>query len=311
MTCTRCGAGIGAGKRFCSRCGAPAAQQQPASSQSSRWLWAAALLALAAVAAALGYRLILLRQAARQASLLSQATEQAKPKVELDLPPPASPPEQTAGKPSPMPQERKPEAPPKPPPARQVQPRDMPLPAPPAAHPSAPAQKTMPEPQASSPHAAPSPETAHPAQAPAPDDNEDRPKLKRRSEEEAPAPAPPARPQRKHVEIFRPDAGEVPPPPRLPAPTAGSAASAPYQGPSAGTLIWSGKIEKNTLVTINGAEVSLGRLTGELPGVPVDIQPPDSFAVVEPPGPANHWKRLSLRSLKRIQSGVVIKWTVR
>ena len=80
----------------------------------------------------------------------------------------------------------------------------------------------------------------------------------------------------------------------------------------AGTLIWSGRIEKNTLVTIDGNQVSMGRLTGELPGVPVDIQlETDAFAIVEGPSAANHWKRLSLRSLKRVHSAVVIKWGVR
>jgi hypothetical protein len=96
------------------------------------------------------------------------------------------------------------------------------------------------------------------------------------------------------------------------APTKQSAADpqGPYRGPSAGTLIWSGQVEKDTLVRIEGNQVSPGRLTGELPGVPVTIQPPDVFAVVEAPSAANGYKRLYLRSLKRIRSGVVIKWSV-
>ena len=85
---------------------------------------------------------------------------------------------------------------------------------------------------------------------------------------------------------------------------------APYTGPTAGTLVWSGRVEKDTLVRIEGSRVSPGRLTGELPGVPVTIQPPDIFAVVEGPSAANGYKRLYLRSLKRIRSGVVIKWSV-
>jgi hypothetical protein len=64
-------------------------------------------------------------------------------------------------------------------------------------------------------------------------------------------------------------------------------------------------------VRIEGDQVSPGRLTGELPGVPVTIEPPDSFAVVEAPGPANSYKRLYVRSVKRIRSAVVIKWSVR
>ena len=83
-----------------------------------------------------------------------------------------------------------------------------------------------------------------------------------------------------------------------------------YTGPTAGTLVWSGRVEKDTLVRIEGSRVSPGRLTGELPGVPVTIQPPDVFGVVEAPSAANGYKRLYLRSLKRIRSGVVIKWSV-
>jgi hypothetical protein len=84
-----------------------------------------------------------------------------------------------------------------------------------------------------------------------------------------------------------------------------------YRGPSAGTLIWTGQVEKNTLVTINGDQVSFGRLTGELPGVPVSIQiQPDAFVVFEGPGPQNNWKRLSLRSVKRVRSAVII-WSLR
>jgi len=112
-------------------------------------------------------------------------------------------------------------------------------------------------------------------------------------------PAPVAsRPARPRVELFRPEPAS-PPEPAAPA----------YTGPSAGTLIWSGQIERNTLVTINGDQVSFGRLTGELPGIPVTIElATDAFAMVESPGPANNWKRLSLRSLRRIRGAVVIRW---
>ncbi len=105
------------------------------------------------------------------------------------------------------------------------------------------------------------------------------------------------------------------PPPNLP-PTQQSPEPAPqrgrpaYQGPSAGTLIWSGQIRENTLVRIEGDQVAPGRLTGELPGVPVTIETPSEFVVAEAPSPANNWKRLYLRSVKRINRAVVIKWSL-
>jgi hypothetical protein len=64
-------------------------------------------------------------------------------------------------------------------------------------------------------------------------------------------------------------------------------------------------------VVINGTQVSVGRLTGELPGVPVVIQlETDDFMVIDAPGPGNGWKRLSLRSRRRIRHAVTIKWGV-
>lgn len=122
---------------------------------------------------------------------------------------------------------------------------------------------------------------------------------------------------RPQVKILRPERSLPAPAASAPArqePAASippSAPATPYRGPSAGTLIWSGQIKQNTLVTINGNQVSLGRLTGELPGVPVRIElETDAFAIVEAPSPANNWKRLSLRSLKSVQTAVVVKWIV-
>ncbi len=130
---------------------------------------------------------------------------------------------------------------------------------------------------------------------------------------------PPARPPPVAIPEARPPRPQSPPPtpaepePALPIPPEPTPPSPPlYRGPSAGTLIWSGQIESNTLVAINGDRVNFGRLTGELPGVPVTIQiEGNAFMILEPPGPENNWKKLSLRSLKRIRGPVVIKWGVR
>lgn len=191
-------------------------------------------------------------------------------KVSLEIPPaPATPP---AAPPSPA-------ATPQAAPSEPTKPRPFPVSPPKPVASKAPADTPAP------------PETKAAAPAPAP--------------EEPPAQETPKARPRPRVEIFRPDAAETSSNARPAAPEAAAA----YSGPSAGTLIWSGQVEKDTLVTINGDQASIGRLTGELPGVPVKIQlETDAFTVVEPPSPANHWKRLSLRSLKRVRSGVVIKW---
>jgi hypothetical protein len=42
--------------------------------------------------------------------------------------------------------------------------------------------------------------------------------------------------------------------------------------PSSGTLIWTGRLRKNARVVIDGKNASLGTLTGELPGKPVQYQ---------------------------------------
>jgi hypothetical protein len=76
-------------------------------------------------------------------------------------------------------------------------------------------------------------------------------------------------------------------------------------------IIWSGQLERNGLVEINGPTASFGSLRGELPGVAVlvDIDPKD-IGVAEAPSPQNGWKRLVLRSRNRKHSVVTIRWTV-
>ena len=206
--------------------------------------------------------------------------------------------------------------------------------------PAQPAQKVeLSIPAAQAPSAAPTPSSEAPAPPRQPAKRESAPAVSSRARQvapprapvpvfriEGPAPTPAvtaetpppktSQPARPRAEIFRPDPTETAPASRAPSRAASEAQTAPapqpaYEGPSAGTLIWSGQIEKDTLVTINGDRVSLGRLTGELPGVPVRIElETDAFAIVEKPSPANNWKRLSLRSLKRLRSAQVIKWSL-
>ena len=81
------------------------------------------------------------------------------------------------------------------------------------------------------------------------------------------------------------------------------------QTPSSGTLIWTGRLRKNARVVIDGKNASLGTLTGELPGKPVQYQvypghrsddgilvftarTQDARVGWDSPGPENGWNRI-------------------
>ncbi|HEY6303627.1 MAG TPA: EsaB/YukD family protein [Terriglobales bacterium] len=91
-----------------------------------------------------------------------------------------------------------------------------------------------------------------------------------------------------------------------------------YSGPQKGVLIWSGQIEKNGVIVIEGNKIvdsqgpSLSSLEGDmLPGVPVQVSiEAKDFAIEEAPGPSNGWNRLSLRSKKGKRGVVKITWMV-
>jgi hypothetical protein len=79
------------------------------------------------------------------------------------------------------------------------------------------------------------------------------------------------------------------------------------QSPSAGKIIWTGKLTRGATVQILGNRASQGRVTGGLPGVPVRVQvfpselvqeglriftaDPASIAPTEAPGAQNGWNR--------------------
>ncbi|HZU27709.1 MAG TPA: hypothetical protein VFA04_19415 [Bryobacteraceae bacterium] len=128
-------------------------------------------------------------------------------------------------------------------------------------------------------------------------------------------PAPPqAQPQQQQPEP-QPHAEEQQQPAQQPPPVAPPPPRAParpvYAGPRDGWITWSGKLNKNDTLTIDGGTASTGYLTGELPGVPVNIVVDVSnIGLAEEPNPNNNFKRLVLHSLGK-HNVIRIHWTVR
>jgi hypothetical protein len=81
--------------------------------------------------------------------------------------------------------------------------------------------------------------------------------------------------------------------------------------PGSGTIVWTGQVEKDEHIVIDGATANIGIVQGSLPGVPCRIQISDpSVAVVEAPGPSNGFRRVVLRWNRRGSFSVKINWEV-
>jgi SnoaL-like domain len=114
------------------------------------------------------------------------------------------------------------------------------------------------------------------------------PTLKRRSSEDSP--------QQPTLKRRSSDDSQVQMPSPRPTPPV-------YQGPRQGVITRSVVIEQNELISVGD----------ELPGVPVIVQsvePRDQVGIVESPGPSNQWKKLVLRSKKKMHVVISIRWSV-
>jgi hypothetical protein len=110
------------------------------------------------------------------------------------------------------------------------------------------------------------------------------------------APSSPPPPRQERVPILRP---ESQPPP----------AAERYSGPASGIVVWSGVMDKDAVVIVDGSNVNQGRVNGVLPGVPVIVEvQPNDVGIAEAPAPSNGWKRLALRSRKGRHTVVTIRW---
>ena len=116
-----------------------------------------------------------------------------------------------------------------------------------------------------------------------------------------PSPKPPIQPGPPPGPVPPPSPAGFPPDLKLPVPPPASS----------GVIVWSGQLDKDEIFTIEGDRATVGRLNGGLPGLPVQIDvDAREFAVVEPPGPSNGWKKLVIRSRNKRHTVVVVQWKI-
>jgi ABC-type Fe3+/spermidine/putrescine transport system ATPase subunit len=78
------------------------------------------------------------------------------------------------------------------------------------------------------------------------------------------------------------------------------------------TMIWSGSLEPNAELTINGGQATPGKLTRPMPGRPVRVVSviPASVRVIEPPSASSQWNVLKLRNGPRPVESIIITLSV-
>ena len=86
--------------------------------------------------------------------------------------------------------------------------------------------------------------------------------------------------------------------------------SIPPQPAATGVITWTGRMQKNAVLVINGTGASFGSVAGTFPGLPikVEVEPP-TVQVRELPRAENGWKQLMLYSGSERFSSIVIRWT--
>jgi len=100
-------------------------------------------------------------------------------------------------------------------------------------------------------------------------------------------------------------------------PSAAPPAPAPQPAPppppkAAGAVVWSGRMQRNSVLVISEGKASFGAVEGRLPGIPVTIEvEPSSVAIREAPGEGNGWKQLMLYSGDQRYSTITIRWKAR
>ena len=92
-------------------------------------------------------------------------------------------------------------------------------------------------------------------------------------------------------------------------PSATKAKKATEVGLLNGAITWSDRLQKNSILVIQGDKASIGSVTGQLPGVPVeiDVNPP-TLEIRQRPSPENNWKQIMLYSGNQRHTSITIRW---
>jgi tRNA A-37 threonylcarbamoyl transferase component Bud32 len=132
------------------------------------------------------------------------------------------------------------------------------------------------------------------------------------------APAEPVRQPEKQEDIAEPQ-----PIPKRPAPAKPAAMNMPIPAPkqpethavqlhpASGVITWSGSLEKNSVLVITDKGVTIGSITGQLPGKPVHIEvEPRDITIRQKPGENNHWDQMILYSGNQRYTSITIHWKI-
>jgi serine/threonine protein kinase len=78
-----------------------------------------------------------------------------------------------------------------------------------------------------------------------------------------------------------------------------------------GVLTWSGILEKNSILVIDGQKATIGNITGQLPGKPVSIVvEPKDLVIRQKPSEINRWNQIILYSGNQKLSSITIRWQI-
>jgi hypothetical protein len=98
--------------------------------------------------------------------------------------------------------------------------------------------------------------------------------------------------------------------PASPAPKKTATPANQVAGPVSGTMTWSGNLPKNSILVIEGARASIGKVEGDMfPGSPVSIEvEPGDVTIRQMPSEVNGWKQVMLYSGPYKCSSISIRW---
>jgi hypothetical protein len=85
-----------------------------------------------------------------------------------------------------------------------------------------------------------------------------------------------------------------------------------YNGPKEGEIHWKGRVGTNLGLAIQGGEVNVGEMTGDLPRVPVSVEITSGVGTITAvPAKKNQWDHLVVRNLSgKPMTSLTIRWKV-